>query len=92
MTTQKKHEIYLKKQKAWIEEHQVKVGDKVKVLWAAVEDERGWNNSWITPDMDRTVGKIRRIVGIGDDIALNGKNGLGYPYFVLEIIKKKRPK
>jgi len=79
---------------SYIDRHKasgLKVGDKVKVLRTANDQEDGWHNSWTTY-MDKAVGNIYKIV---DD---NGKDGfelnLGnrcFPYFVLELQPATQP-
>lgn len=66
----------------------IKVGDKVKVTRAADDWENGWNNTWITSEMDECVGETWEV------IADNAKTGFQleapgyyeYPYFVLEVV------
>jgi len=81
-------EEYLKKQKA----SGIKVGDRVRVLRKAKEGERGWGNSWVE-DMDGKVGKTGIVHYVDEEfgIGLSGST-CGFPYFVLEKVKKTKKK
>jgi hypothetical protein len=69
----------------------IEVGDTVKVLRRATEGEQGWNNKWCT-DMDSFIGKEFEVFeddgvfGFSIEVGVSEYN---FPWFVLEIIKKK---
>ena len=63
----------------------LKVGDYVKVVRKAGDDEMGWNNTW-TNKMDDTIGSILQIIG---DCGINGwelDENWSYPTFVLQKV------
>ena len=70
----------------------IEVGDKVKVLREACDDEMGWDNAWL-PEMSDAVGKIYVVADAhtycGIVIRL-GKYDTRYrfPFFVLELVEK----
>jgi hypothetical protein len=82
---------YVERQKEWIKKHNLKKGDKVKVLRRANDHEKGWGCGWI-PSMDETIGKEITIYNFGQR-----NNGLAlecsdcvcrlYPFFVLDPVK-----
>lgn len=49
------NQLYIDSQKQFIDDHSLKVGDKVKVVRAAKTDEMGWNLTWL-PTMNKAVG------------------------------------
>jgi hypothetical protein len=61
-----------------------KVGDYVKVVSKAKEDQNGWANCWVE-QMNNALGKIFKI---NYDFKINGfevsKNGYSFPWFVLQ--------
>ena len=79
-----KEERYLKLQNA----SGLKVGDKVKVTRAAKDFEKGWSDFWISPDMDKFIGKIVTISKINGTFGINFKEtDYNFPFFVLEKVK-----
>lgn len=82
-------EEYLEKQKAC----GLKVGDKVKVLRKAEDDENGWEAWWL-PEMDNFIGNTFEII---DECKAEGfvlidnytKENFSFPYFVLEKAEKE---
>jgi hypothetical protein len=74
---------YIAKEKA----SGLKVGDKVLITRAAKSHEQGWGNGWVSPKMDKEVGKVGTIVEIAEEGQGIRLSGLGenyrYPYFVL---------
>lgn len=78
---------------------QFKNGDKVKILRKARSHSKGWKDSWISPQMDKAVGKIGTVEGVNvvdHDVFLTVP-GLdeewGFPDFVLKLVSrtKRRP-
>ncbi len=80
-------EPYADRQQQWIEYHNLKVGDKVKVLRTAESYGDSWGNSW-TDEMNGVIGGVFPISKITSDIQLNipGICWYGFPYFVLEPV------
>ena len=69
-----------------------KKGDNVRVLGKAKSIKMGWDNSWISPEMDLKIGKICEITEIGmanTGISLDGRM-LKFPFFVLELVGKAK--
>lgn len=75
---------------------EIEVGDIVRVTRIAKSHKDGWDDSWISPEMDRQVGKVSEVLKIKES-AVNGickemllKNNSGYllyyPEFVLELV------
>lgn len=68
----------------------LKVGDEVKILRKAEDDEDGWGNCWI-PKMSRCVGGI----GVVEDthersgifVKMDEETSYWFPYFVLEKVE-----
>jgi len=79
----------------------IKVGDTVKVLRKAKNDEMGWNNTWdsgwtggngVSDSMDNCIGKtfkVSRLEGSAG-ITLEG-TGYSFPFFVLEKMPAPKP-
>lgn len=78
---------YDQNQAQWIADQGVKVGDCVKVLRRAGEDEENWGDAWI-PDMDNYIGNVCTITEICPDGIELGSDYI-FPYFVLEKISGK---
>ena len=79
------------------EKHQrecgLKVGDFVKILRKAKDDENGWDNYW-PEEADTWVGKTGEIIedggGVGLKVFLEEENDWWFfPYFVLEKVEDK---
>lgn len=81
-----KTEEYLAKQKA----ADLQVGDKVKVIRTAKDNEQGWDNTWVE-EMDRKpykIGTIKRDKGVqGFEVSFGDMMDFDYPYFVLEKVE-----
>lgn len=84
----KKRPSYQERQDAWVKEHGIKVGSKVRVLRAAKDHEDGWKDCWLGA-MNQAVGEVLtcRVVRT-DGCGLSLSGGLNYPYFVLEPVKE----
>jgi len=68
----------------------ISVGDTVKVLRTAKDDEMGWRNNW-TDYMDRYVqqtGLVEAIREGGIEIKFDNGRVWDFPFFVLELIEK----
>lgn len=73
----------------------LQVGDKVKILRKAEDNELGWNNYW-TPTMTGNVGRVGTIIatnndspyGLGISIKFIGGQQYSYPFYVLELVEK----
>lgn len=64
----------------------LKVGDFVKILRKAENEEGGWDNNW-HPVMNKYIGKIGKIYSIGDRgivIDFPDADFWSFPYFILE--------
>jgi hypothetical protein len=69
-----------------------KKGDNVRVLGRAKSIKMGWDNGWVSPEMDLMIGKICEITQIGmgnTGISLDGSR-LKFPFFVLELVGKAK--
>lgn len=81
------HEAYLVGHKAC----GLKVGDTVKILRIAKDNEQGWTNFWDYA-MDETINQIGRIkedtASCGFQIIAEG-HFFNYPWFVLEKVEEK---
>lgn len=72
----------------------IKVGDTVKVLRKAKDDEMGWSNSW-TIDMDGSIGKTFTVKRDDDYAGFRLDNsgwGQSFPFFVLEKVVPPVPR
>ena len=77
---------YAERQEEWIRKHNLKEGDKVKILRTAKDREDGWCNSWVQPMTDMVGGVFTCVMTSGDGIRLSC--GYEWPYFVLEVVKE----
>jgi hypothetical protein len=83
---------YLERQNEWIAQHDLKVGDKVKVLRKAEDYEDGWPTYWGGQTHTMSIGKAYFIQEISLEYGIILDNGWGYPYFVLKPLKEQPPK
>jgi hypothetical protein len=83
---EQKEKSYEERQRAWLEETGLKVGDTVKVVRTAEDGENGWGNDWV-PEMNKYVGKEYTLNRIKGSSGLYVGNW-DFPYFVLEKVKK----
>ena len=86
---------YGERQAEWVKNHDVKVGDRVRLIRAASNEEDTWPNVW--PDKaNEWVGKILKVREISEvGIACyNPEAGdwFGFPYFVLEKVMEHKDK
>lgn len=83
--------IYTEKQKQWIKKHNIKVGDKVRIIRKTDPQENGWEISWESA-MNNTIKKIGIITKISNrGIKISVENAIEwwYPYHVLEKVEDK---
>ena len=86
---------YEERQAEWVKKHDVKVGDRVRLIRAASSGEDGWPNWW--PDKaTRWVGKMLEVQGFNEGnircLNLEEKDWFGFPYFVLEKVVESKDK
>ena len=83
---------YYEAQKEFVRFHDLKEGDRVKILRASTRGELGWNNDW-NPSMHNCVGAIVVIYKMlpGGILARGDGSYWEYPFFVLEKIKEEIP-
>jgi len=66
------------------------IGDRVKLIRRVESYTEGWNNTWISPDMDKKIGQEGNIYEVGDNgLKINWGEAIicfYYPYFALEKI------
>jgi len=87
---------YAERQRKWMKENNVHVGDKVKVVRKADDYEDGWGDSWVEK-MDEMFGGVYEIVenddviGEEDGLLLKFNKDLDFhlPYFCLEVVGDK---
>lgn len=87
---------YEKRQAEWVKKHDVKVGDRVRLLRAASNDEEDeWPNFW-PHTADGWIGNILRVRSIGSLNILcynpDADDWFGFPYFVLEKVMEHKDK
>lgn len=68
----------------------IKVGDTVRVLRKAVDEEMGWGNSWKSPEMDKHIGETGIVDWCegttGFSVRFGCERAWSFPFFVLEKI------
>ena len=88
----KKEPIYNERQAEWVKANNIKVGDKVRVIRKAENNENGWGDVWDCEYMDPLVNKVCKIVDIYDTrgmcIDCGGNIYYCFPYFVLEKVEE----
>lgn len=84
--TMNKADLYEQTQEQWIEENNVRVGDKVKILRTFEHHEMGVQNS-CTREMHKLVGTTSRICAINGRRGITLENGFQWPWFVLEKVE-----
>lgn len=86
----KKQPTYAERQAAWVKEHGIKPGSKVRVTRVAASHEDGWGNTWERL-MSSSVGETLTVVRLSlrnNGIQLLERGGYVFPYFVLEPVKE----
>lgn len=87
----KKEVSYAERQKKWIKENDLKVGDLVRVTREAEDYEDGWKVIWAIA-MSNLVGSVLKVKKIDEEcgIVLSTENkDWFFPYFVLEKVEQK---
>ena len=90
-------EEYLQRQAEWVEFHNLKPGDTVKVCCKAKSKQDGWENSWLRKYMNGAVGKELKVTDVfpasGVKISAPGEewDELEFPFYVLQVVKKPTP-
>ena len=86
---------YEERQAEWVKESDVKIGDHVRLIRAAFNEEDAWPNIW-PRTADGWVGNILRVKDIGNlnIICYNpdADDWFGFPYFVLEKVVDHKDK
>ena len=86
---------YEERQAEWVKKHDVKVGDRVRLIRAASNEEDAWPNVW-PRTANGWVGNILKVYDINErNIACyNPEAGdwFGFPYFVLEKVMEHKDK
>jgi len=77
-----------KQYKAMQEASGLEVGDKVKVLRSAPDEDLGWTNGW-TSSMNKAIGNIYTITSMGSYGVTFKEITHSYPFQVLELVSKK---
>jgi hypothetical protein len=66
----------------------IKIGDRVKVLRKANDEENDWSNAWVD-NMDKYIGQIVMVLDDGNLLGFQIGN-YHFPYFVLEVVDGKK--
>lgn len=86
---------YGERQAEWVKKHDVKVGDRVRLIRAASDGEDGWPNFW-PRTADGWIGNILRVRGIGNLNIMcynpDADDWFSFPYFVLEKVMEHKDK
>ena len=86
---------YEERQAEWVKKHDVKVGDRVRLIRAASNEEDGWPSFW-PRSADGWIGNILRVRSIGSLNILcynpDADDWFGFPYFVLEKVMEHKDK
>lgn len=86
---------YQSEQDAFVRRCNIKVGSKVKVIRTALSGERGWPNTWVSPEMNEAVGQTGFVSYIDEEGAsgisvrfepANAVSGCYFPFFVLKRV------
>ena len=89
--TNKGYKSYREKQKQWIKENNIKIGDKVKIIKKSFEGDNGWNLCWIAI-MDTVINNTGIITSIETDsigIEVTNVGIFYYPYHILEKVEDR---
>ena len=86
---------YKERQAEWVKKHDVKVGDRVRLIRAASDEEDAWPNVWPCT-ADGWIGKILRVKDIGNLNIMcynpDADDWFCFPYFVLEKVMEHKDK
>lgn len=86
---------YEERQAEWVKKHDVKAGDRVRLIRSASDEEGGWCSMW-PHTADGWIGNILRVKSIGDLYIVcyspDADDWFGFPYFVLEKVVERKDK
>lgn len=86
---------YEERQAEWVKKHDVKVGDRVRLIRAASGGEDAWPNVWPCA-ADGWIGNILRVMDIHSQNIVcynpDSDDWFGFPYFVLEKVMEHKDK
>ena len=86
---------YEERQAEWVKKHDVKVGDRVRLIRAASDGEDAWPNVW-PRTADGWIGNILRVKDISNPNIMcynpDADDWFGFPYFVLEKVVEHKDK
>lgn len=86
---------YEERQAEWVKNHDVKVGDRVRLIRAASGGEDAWPNVWPCA-ADGWIGNILRVKDIASQNIVcynpDSDDWFGFPYFVLEKVMEHKDK
>ena len=86
---------YEERQAEWVKKHDIKVGNRVRLIRAASNEEDAWPNVWPCT-ADGWIGNILRVRSIGSLNILcynpDADDWFGFPYFVLEKVVESKDK
>lgn len=82
---------YKRLQNRWVKELQLKVGDKVKIMYAVPDKTCGWDNTWLDcmTDFVGKTGEVTRFSEYGIQVSI-GDYDYNYPFFVLKPVRSKK--
>ena len=88
-------EEYLQRQAEWVEFHNLKPGDTVKVCCKAGDRQDGWQDGFVD-EMEVAIGKEFPVYGIRDfGIQVTAPREIfdkcNFPFYVLQVVKKPVP-
>ena len=72
----------------------IKVGDEVRIFRKAIDNENGWNDSWVG-SMDNYIGAsgtVTKIDTAGIEVKVSMSIAFSYPYFVLQKLNNMEHK
>ena len=86
---------YEERQAEWVKENGIKIGDHVRLIRAASNEEDAWPNVWPCT-ADGWIGKILRVEDIDRQNIVcynpDSDDWFGFPYFVLEKVMEHKDK
>lgn len=86
---------YEERQAEWIKENNIKIGDHVRLIRAASDEEDAWPNVWPCTAYG-WIGNILRVMDIDSQnivcYNLDSDDWFGFPYFVLEKVVEHKDK
>ena len=86
---------YEERQAEWVKKHDIKVGNRVRLIRAASNEEDAWPNVWPCT-ADGWIGNILRVMDIDSQNIVcynpDSDDWFGFPYFVLEKVVEHKDK